>query len=90
MRFLLRFLLVIAGLIFAASLIVMMLVLLVVWSLRALWLKLTGRPVLPFEMRMNPRAGFDQVFRQGHRSASEPAKPSRRVPDDVTDVEPKR
>jgi hypothetical protein len=87
MRFLLRLLLVIAGLIFVASLMVMMLVLLMVWALRALWRKLTGQPVMPFVMRMNPRAGFDQVFRQGGGAA---AKPPRRVPDDVTDVEPKR
>lgn len=85
MKFLLRVLLVIAGLIFAASLMVMMFVLLIVWGIRALWRKLTGQPVVPFVMRMNPRAGFDQVFRQGGATA----KPARRVLDDVTDVEPK-
>lgn len=94
MNFLLRVLLVLAGLIFAASLIVVMAAMLLVWGIRALWLKLTGQPVMPFAMRMHPRAGFDQVFRQGHRGensgVSEPAKPSRRVPHDVTDVEPKR
>ncbi len=93
MNFLLRVLLVVAGLIFAASLIVVMLVLLIAWGLRAVWCKLTGRPVLPFAMRMNPRAGFEQVFKQAGQSAQENTpdrvKPARRELGDVTDVEPK-
>jgi hypothetical protein len=90
MRFLFRSLLLIAGLIFAASLIMVMLVLLLVWSVRAIWFKLTGRSAAPFAMRMNPRAGFDQVFRSGQPHSSETAKPPRRVVEDVTDLEPKR
>jgi hypothetical protein len=94
MKFLLRLLFVVAGLIFALSLLVAMIVLLAVWALRALWGKLTGRPVNPFVMRMNPRAGFEQVFRQARRSSEpsdsdKPSKPPRRVLEDVTDVEPK-
>lgn len=90
LKFLIRLLLVIAGFIFAASLMVVMLVLLLVWSVRALWRKLTGQPVMPFVMRMNPRSGFDQVFRQGQRSEGAEAKLPRRALDDVTDVEPKQ
>jgi hypothetical protein len=90
MKFLLRLLLVVAGLIFAFSLLVVMIVLLALWGLRALWGKLTGRPVNPFVMRMNPRAGFDQVFRQADRSSPAAEKSPRRVIEDVTDVEPKR
>ena len=89
MKYLLRILLVVAGLIFAASLMLVMLILLIVWALRALWFKLTGRVVTPFVMRMNPRAGFEQVFRQAERSEQASARASRRVLDDVTDVEPK-
>jgi hypothetical protein len=90
MKYLLRFVFVVAGLIFAASLMVAMLVLLIVWSIRAVWRKLTGQPAMPFVMQMNPRAGFEQVFRQGQQQTNVSAKPSRRVLDDVTDVEPKR
>ncbi len=90
LKFLLRLLLVIAGLIFAASLMVAMFALLLVWSVRALWRKLTGQPALPFVMRMNPRSGFDQVFKQAQRSDGAEPKPPRRTLDDVTDVEPKR
>jgi hypothetical protein len=89
MNFLLRLLLVIAGLILATSLIVVMVILLLVGSVRAFWRKLTGQPVMPFAMRMNPRAGFERVLRPGQQSESERAKP-RRHQDNVTDVEPKR
>jgi hypothetical protein len=90
MKFLLRLLLVVAGLIFALSLLFVMIVLMALWGLRALWGKLMGRPVNPFVMRMNPRAGFDQVFRQADRHSPAAGKPPRRVIEDVTDVEPKR
>ena len=89
MNLLLRILLTFAGLIFAASLLVVMLVLLIVWTLRALWFKLTGRAVTPFAMRMNPRAGFEQVFRQARRDPAASPTP-RRDMGDVTDVEPKQ
>ncbi len=89
MNFLLRLILVIAGLIFAASLMIVMIILLTVWSIRAIWCKLTGRPLLPFAMRMNPRAGFEQVFKKAQSHAAGNAKPPRRPLDDVTDVEPK-
>jgi flagellar biosynthesis protein FlhB len=89
-RFLVRALLIVAGLIFAASLMVLMLVLLVLWCVRALWCKLTGQPVNPFAMRINPRAGFDQVFKRAERGTENLSKPKRNGMDDVTDVEPKR
>lgn len=89
MKFLLRVVLIAAGLIFALSLALVMVVLLAAWGLRALWCKLTGKPLTPFVMRMNPRTGFDQVFRQAERHGAASAAPSRRVLGDVTDVEPK-
>ena len=90
MKFLLRLLFIAAGLVFAFSLLILMIVLLVLWGLRALWCKLTGQSVNPFVMRVNPRTGFDQVFRQADRHAQAADKPPRRVIEDVTDVEPKR
>ena len=89
LTFLLRALLVIAGLIFAASLLVAMLVLLMLWVLRALWFKLTGRSITPFAMRINPRAGFEQVFRQAELGSVASRAPRREM-GDVTDVEPKQ
>jgi flagellar biosynthesis protein FlhB len=88
MNLLLRILLTLAGLIFAASLLVVMFVLLLVWSLRALWFKLTGRSITPFAMRINPRAGFEQVFRRAERGSVVSRAPRREM-GDVTDVEPK-
>lgn len=88
MNFVFRFLLFIAGLVFALSLLVAMLVLLLVWSLRMLWCKLTGKPMVPFAMRMNPRSGFEHVFKKAQRQAAPAGKPQRDL-SDVTDVEPK-
>lgn len=87
LKFLLRALLLAAGLVFALSLLVVMTVLMALWGVRALWCKLTGQPVNPFAMRMGPRAGFDQVFKQAERGTNS----MRKVPvggmDDVTDVQ---
>jgi hypothetical protein len=80
-RFLLRILLIVAGLVFAASLMVLMIVLLLLWCIRALWCKLTGQPVNPFAMRMGPRAGFDRFY----GAKSTPRVRPREA--DVTDVE---
>ena len=89
LRFLLRLLLIAAGLIFGLSLALVMIVLLAAWGVRALWCKPTGKPLTPFVMRFHPREGFDQVFRQAERHGAAPATSSRRVLSDLTDVEPK-
>lgn len=85
LHFLLRVFLVAAGLVFAASLLAAFVFVLALWSLRALWARLTGRPVLPFVVRIDPRAGFDRMAR---RPAPSSARRDR-VIGDVTDVEPK-
>ncbi len=93
--FLLRLVLMLAGLLFAASLVVVALSLVALWGLRYLWAKLTGQPVLPFVMRVDPRDGFNRMYRarqqQGARTADDgpTVAPSRERIVDVTDVEPK-
>ncbi len=90
-RLVLRLVLIAAGLVFAAALVVALLLLVAFWVLRAAWARLTGRPVTPFVMRMNPRSGFEHVFRAGQGMPREPAPqaPGRREIADITDVEPK-
>ena len=89
-RFVLRLVLLAAGLVFAAALLVALMLLVAFWMLRAAWAKLTGRPVMPFVMRMNPRSGFEHVFRAGQGMQRQPPQPpGRREIADVTDVEPK-
>jgi hypothetical protein len=92
LSFLLRILLVAAGLVFAASVLVVFVLLLALWSLRALWARLTGRPVTPFVMRMGPRDAFDEMMRRAGPSRTPRADAAAGVPGrigDVTDVEPK-
>jgi hypothetical protein len=80
--FLLRVLLFAAGLVFAASLAAVFLLLLGLWALRAGWALLTGRPRTPFVVRFRAAEGFRQTYQR--------AQPVRRPIGDVTDVEPKR
>ena len=88
--FVLRLLLLLAGLVFAISLALAVAVLLLGWGLRSLWARLTGRRVAPFVMRIDPRRGFGRVYRHSAGIASTPA-PSlgSTTVHDVTDVEPK-
>ncbi len=97
LNFLLRALLVIAGLVFAAGVLVVSLVLLAAWGLRALWCRLTGRPVMPFVMGMGRGSIFEDMLRRAQQAARPSATPRADavVPRgqrfaDVTDVEPKQ
>ena len=71
MNFILRVVLFLIGLVFAASLAMAVLLLAMVWGLRYGWARLTGRPVTPWVMRFDPRAGFDRF-----RTAAQPPEPS--------------
>lgn len=94
LTFLIRLVLLALGLVFAAGLLVVMMLVVAAWGLRYAWARLTGRPVAPFVFRMDPRAGFGQVYRgrwQGGApaAATAPLRPERRELGDVTDVEAK-
>ncbi|MDP9899979.1 hypothetical protein [Variovorax ginsengisoli] len=70
-NFLLRVILFLLGLVFAASLLCAVLLLGAVWALRAGWARLTGKPVTPWVMRFDPRHGFNRF-----NAASRPAEPT--------------
>ena len=97
LNFLLRALLLVAGVIFALSLACVALLLVAAWSVRAAWCKLTGRPVMPFAMRMGPGRAFEEMMRRAQRQgeasrtprADAAAGPGRARLADVTDVDPK-
>ena len=92
LSFLLRLFLIAAGLLFAASLAAAAVLMLGVWGVRAAWAKLTGRPVVPFIIRINPRGGFERMYRRAGEGSRTPRAdsihPGRKI-GDVTDVEPK-
>jgi hypothetical protein len=92
LNFLLRVLLLAAGLVFALSLAVAFVLMLALWSVRVLWGRITGRPVAPFVMRMRPGEGFAHMARRAPAPSRTPradAVPAGRAVADVTDVEPK-
>ncbi|MBS0451095.1 MAG: hypothetical protein JSS14_07260 [Proteobacteria bacterium] len=59
-NFLLRVVLILMGLVFAASIAFAVLLLAALWALRYGWAKLTGQPVNPWVMRFSPGQGFDR------------------------------
>jgi hypothetical protein len=71
MNFILRVILLLLGLVFAASLAVAVMLLGAVWGVRYAWGRLTGKPVTPWVMRFNPRSGFDRF-----RNAANPGEPT--------------
>jgi hypothetical protein len=90
MNLLLRVLMLLAGLVLAASLATVGLAMFALWGARAAWARLTGRPVTPFIVRMRPFGAFgDMMARapQGSRTPRSDAAGARIG--DVTDVEPK-
>lgn len=64
----LRLVLLVAGLVFFASVLAAGLLLLLVWMVRALWARLTGKPVTPWVFRLNKHAKWDP-FRRGGSGA---------------------
>ena len=92
MNFVVRLLLLTAGLLFVASLAVAFVLMLALWSLRAGWAKLRGRPVMPFSIRIDPRGGFERMYRRAGKGGG-PRRPDdvllRPKLADVTDVEPR-
>lgn len=87
--FLLRLLFLTAALVFAASLAFAFVVMLAVWGVRAAWARLTGKPVVPFIVRIDPRGGFQRMYRRSQRSRAAGTDASRRAAtaDAATDVE---
>lgn len=95
LRLVLRIVVVAMGLVLFLSLLAAALVLALAWLLRALWARLTGRPVTPWVMRVDPRSGFRSAYQWSARRGADdqPAEPRRGgvLPGaaDVTDVQPR-
>jgi hypothetical protein len=96
LNFLLRAVLVAAGLVFAASLALVFVLVLSWWALRSAWARLTGRPVTPFVVGLGPRGVFDEMMRRAQARQGRPppraggaSAVGRGSLADVTDVEPK-
>jgi hypothetical protein len=95
LNLLLRALLLAAGVFFAVVLAGFFVLLLAAWGVRAAWARLTGRPVMPFAMKMGPGRAFEEMMRRaqapqpGRTPRADAAAGVRRTLGDVTDVEPK-
>ncbi|MBY0410194.1 MAG: hypothetical protein K2Q97_08735 [Burkholderiaceae bacterium] len=86
LRWVLRLVVLMIGLLVFISLLAAALVLAALWALRALWARLTGRPVTPWVMRMDPRTGFSTAFRSTQHWSS--PKSAHTAGNDVDAVQP--
>lgn len=79
------------GVVLFLSLLAAAAVLALVWGVRALWARLTGKPVMPWTMRMDPRTGWSTVYRSTARwtAPAEPRRGDAAAMHDVTDVVPR-
>ncbi|MET1114268.1 MAG: hypothetical protein ABWY08_04830 [Comamonas sp.] len=62
-RWSLRIFLLVAATVFFLGLLAVASVLALLWGARALWARLTGRPVAPWVMGVNPGAAWSSVYR---------------------------
>lgn len=101
-RWSVRIFLLIAATVFFLSLLAAACVLALAWGVRALWARLTGRPVTPWVMGVNPAAAWSSVYRSrpvwtgpgGPAAETGAAGAGRRGgilrgSDDVVDVQPR-
>ncbi len=81
------------GAVLFLSLVAAAAVLALLWGVRALWARLTGRPVVPWAMRMDPRSGWSTVYRSTARWTAQAPSTQRGAEaatvHDITDVVPR-
>ena len=61
-RFALRLIVIAGAVVVFLSVLAAAMLLALVWGARALWAKLTGQPVMPWAMRMDPRNGWSTMY----------------------------
>jgi hypothetical protein len=88
LRLVLRAVVLVMGVVVFLSLLAAVLVLALVWGLRAAWARITGKPVTPWVMRMDPRTGFSTAFRSTQRWSSASRRGPAAQGDGVVDEPP--
>ncbi len=92
-RWALRLVVFAMGVVLFLSLVAAAAVLALVWGVRALWARLTGKPAMPWTMRMDPRTGWSTVYRSTARWTAQASSERRRSEaggvHDITDVVPR-
>ncbi|CAM3875279.1 hypothetical protein [Paracidovorax anthurii] len=66
-RWTVRLAVVAVGAVFFLCLLVAVALLALAWGVRMLWARITGQPVTPWVMRMDPREGWSTVYRSTAR-----------------------
>ncbi len=79
--FVLKAVLLVAGLVVFLSLLTAAMLLAALWGLRALWARITGRPITPWVMGVDPRAAWRTAAGQGWRRGASGQGSQRGEPD---------
>ena len=87
-RLVFRIALLLAGLVFVGSLLVLAVLLLGLWLVRALWARLTGQPVSPWVFRVDPRAQWGRFNRGPGKREQDIGRAARPGSGHVTGVAP--
>ena len=66
-RFVLRLIVIAGGVVVFLSVLAAAMLLALIWGVRAVWARLTGQPVMPWAMKMDPRSGWSTVYRSTAR-----------------------
>ena len=85
-RWSLRAVLLLLGVLVFLGVVGLGLLLALVWGLRALWARLTGRPISPWTMPLDPRASWRNMYQRSQNAWPNPRKSSTQTEGDVTDV----
>ena len=86
MRFMVRMVVLSLGFLVVASLLLVLLAVGLLWGLRALWAKVTGQPMAPWIMQINPGAAWMRASRAASRWQSVAKPPGERMCRDEADV----
>ncbi len=102
LRWAIRISLMLIGLVFFLCLMAVAAMFALVWGVRMVWARLTGRPAAPWTMPMSPRSGWQTVYRSGAEWMAQAGSAQRRPAanggerrgllrgaGDVTDVQPR-
>lgn len=82
----LRAFLLLAGVVMFLGVLVLVLVFALVWGLRALWARLTGGSINPWDMPLDPRAIWRTVYERGQNRWNPGASKTRGMGGDASEV----
>ena len=73
-RLMLRLIVIASGVVVFLCVLAAAMLLALVWGARAVWARITGQPVMPWAMKLDPRSGWSTVYRSTARWSAAPSQ----------------